>query len=317
MIPTKFSTRDVPAALRREVVEAAYGMHVPNSIDFLHDAPVAAEMVMRQLGDSHVAFVETSPVRLTTPPDDTGMLYIGVTERGGGVIGANDDAVCVRPGDVRLLRRERKCVTIVSEPSAVLSIAVPREPVLDRIGNSDRLSMPLSLQSPAARMLRSYALHLLADATAFTADEQAVFSSHIVDLAALMLGARGDGGEQARRRGGRAARREMVHADIRRHLGESDLSIDQVAKRQGVSPAYVRALFYDQGTSFTEFVQDERLAHVDRLLCDPSFDRHNIASLALLAGFGDISWFNQLFRRRFEMTPSQRRADRRFAVAAE
>src|SRR5262249_48472759 len=97
-------------------------------------------------------------------------------------------------------------------------------------------------------------------------------------------------------------------ADILAHLGMRDLSLDTVAKRHGISPIYVRKLFEGDDTSFTQFVRDERLARAHRLLSDPRFANRSIAALALEAVFGDLSYFNRAFRRRFGVSPSDVRA---------
>jgi AraC-like DNA-binding protein len=103
----------------------------------------------------------------------------------------------------------------------------------------------------------------------------------------------------------REVRLHAIKADILAHLGARDLSLDGVARRQGISPIYVRKLFEEEDTSFTRFVLGQRLARARRLLSDPDLAGHTIATLALEAGFGDLSYFNRAFRRRFGCTPSQ------------
>lgn len=307
----RFSTRGVPVGLRREVVEAAYGAHVESSLDFLTEAPVSAEISLRNLGDIHLASVETSPVTITTPADETGMLYLGFATGGSGVIDARGESRPVRTGDINVMRRERKCVTIAAQPSSILSIAIPRARIIPGLANSDSLIPTFSLRMPAARLLHSYAATLLNDGGMIEQEEQRAFSEHIVDLSLLMLGAKRDAAEHARKNGARAARRQAIKRDILANLGEPELSLDWLSRRHSVSVPYVRALFYDDGTSFTDYLTSARLDHVRGLLTDPGRTDRNIARLALAAGFGDISWFNQLFRRRFGMTPSDMRASRR------
>jgi hypothetical protein len=75
-------------------------------------------------------------------------------------------------------------------------------------------------------------------------------SDHIVDLAALALGARGDYAELARQRGAKAARLAAIRSDILRTLGRSDLSTELIAARHGISPRYVRKLFEETARRF-------------------------------------------------------------------
>ena len=303
MTVVRFSTRDTDESLRRELVEAVYNGHVRTGIDFHGEEPAEIDVRLRAVADVHIAFAETTPVTLVTPSDEEDLLYLSFAG-GHGVHDAQGEDLAIRPGDVNVMRRDRKTVTTVAERSACLSIAIPRRLVIERIVSTDNLLLTHTLGNPAARLLKAYALSLLESHADIPETDQAVFAAHIVDLAVLMLGAGRDSGEQARRNGVRAARRQAVKADIVRHLGGPRLSLEWLARRHGISVPSLRALFYEEGTSFTDYVTAVRLDHVHGLLNDPRYRHHTIAAIALMVGFGDISWFNQLFRRRFQATPS-------------
>ncbi|WP_119301426.1 helix-turn-helix transcriptional regulator [Dongia deserti] len=83
-----------------------------------------------------------------------------------------------------------------------------------------------------------------------------------------------------------------------------------VAKRQGISPRYLHMLFECEGTSFSQFVLGERLAAARRLLTDPRQDHRTVTEIAYAVGFGDLSYFNHAFRRRYGATPREMRAVR-------
>src|SRR3546814_3690801 len=77
------------------------------------------------------------------------------------------------------------------------------------------------------------------------------------------------------------------------------------------SPRYVRRLFQDEGSSFSDHVLGERLDRAHRLLLHPGQASRTIAAVAYACGFGDLSYFNRTFRRRFGMTPSDLRGANR------
>jgi AraC-like DNA-binding protein len=141
-----------------------------------------------------------------------------------------------------------------------------------------------------------------------TRELQYVVVTHVYDLAALVIGATRDGTARAVGRGLRAARLAAVKADINARLGDPDLTLSAVAKRWHLSPRSLQRLFADEDTSFSEFVVNARLAYAHRLLSDPGWDGYPISSIALEAGFGDLSYFNRAFRRRYGATPSEIRA---------
>jgi AraC-like DNA-binding protein len=304
----RFSSDDIPPEMRAQAIESAFGAHVQGMVDFADDEPVRVDMGLRGLASIHIARIDASPLRLITPSDDNGLLYLSITASGGGLIDARGEGRTVKAGDVNVMRRDRQCTTVVAEHSTILSIAMPRATLVPRLGSIDSLYAPQVHSLPAARLLESYAQALLDDGTDLSMEEQSVFAGHLVDLAILTLGARRDDAHEATKGGVRAARRRAVKADIAAHLDLPELSVEWMAKRHTVSPATIRALFYDEGTSFTDYVLSERLSHVRALLTSPYLAHHNIATLALMAGFNDITWFNQAFRRRFGMRPSDLRA---------
>lgn len=125
-------------------------------------------------------------------------------------------------------------------------------------------------------------------------------ATHVYDLMALAIGATGEGREIACGRGARSARMEAIRADLTR---DTSLSVDEVARRQGVTTRYVQMLFEEQGTTFGEFVTERRLDAVRSMLRSPRYSEWSIAGIAFEAGFKDLSHFNRRFRRRFGLTP--------------
>jgi AraC-like DNA-binding protein len=70
-------------------------------------------------------------------------------------------------------------------------------------------------------------------------------------------------------------------------------------------------LFEAEGTTFTAFVLEQRLARARAMLTSLRCANNKIAEIALECGFGDISYFNRTFRARYDMTPSDVRNERR------
>jgi AraC-like DNA-binding protein len=102
----------------------------------------------------------------------------------------------------------------------------------------------------------------------------------------------------------RAARLAVIKAEVMANLRHRDLSADVIGKSQGLTAGYIRKLFATEGTSFMDFVLEQRLTRAHRMLTDPRFVGRAISAIALDAGFSDLSYFNRTFRRRFGETPS-------------
>jgi AraC-like DNA-binding protein len=96
-----------------------------------------------------------------------------------------------------------------------------------------------------------------------------------------------------------------------RRLSAPDLSVTEVARRHGVSVRYQQKLFERSGTTFTQFVLEQRLLAARRKLTSPLDRTRSISEIAYACGFGDVSHFNHTFRRRFGVVPSDVRAEAR------
>jgi AraC-like DNA-binding protein len=70
-------------------------------------------------------------------------------------------------------------------------------------------------------------------------------------------------------------------------------------------PKQIQRLFQQTGSTFSEFVLEQRLLLAHRRLSASGTGREKISTIALDAGFGDLSYFNRGFRKRFGMTPSE------------
>ena len=132
---------------------------------------------------------------------------------------------------------------------------------------------------------------------------------HIYDLTALVLDGFVRGGAERSETSIAAARLKLVQRDILERLSDHDLHIDAVARRQGVTVRYVQRLFENAGTTFSDFVREQRLEQAYRLLRERDPASSTITTIAYDAGFSEVSSFNRAFRKRFDATPSEIRAE--------
>ena len=70
----------------------------------------------------------------------------------------------------------------------------------------------------------------------------------------------------------------------------------------------------ETGKSFSEHLLDRRLERAAVLLRDAAGANSRIADVAFACGFGDLSYFNRVFRRRYGATPSDMREAARDAL---
>lgn len=178
-----------------------------------------------------------------------------------------------------------------------------------------RSALGALLDVPACRLAASPQLDLLFSYAASIQRQEVLHvplaqlaATHLADLVALALGARGDTADLARQRGERAARLVALRAHVARAYRDPQLSVAHLAQRHHMSVRQVQRLFEEDGTTFTAHLQGCRLEHVRRALADPGRAHLLIATIAYEAGFSDLAAFNRLFKQRFGATPGQVRA---------
>ena len=190
-----------------------------------------------------------------------------------------------------------------------LSLVISRTALAPLVGNdvAGKAMQVIPSHCEALRLVTNYAGILRQGSAQMTPELRHLVSIHVHDLIAMALGATRDGLAIAEGRGLRAARLRAIKADILANLGNSDLTVNAVALRQHVTPRYVQMLFQAEGVTFSEFVLGQRLTRVYHGLRDPRFRLTSISGIAFAAGFGELSYFNRTFRRRFGMSPSELR----------
>jgi AraC-like DNA-binding protein len=304
------STKDFPEGKRLAMWREIYGRGIANvDIEPLGDEPFHADVTFNRLPNVSIATGSRSPAhyRLSRELARRCKDIIGIsvlrsgaasaTQFGRELISGVGSASVLAPTDpsTSTMLTEGSFVTIALSLPAIALLAPDYSQAFGR-------SIPSS--DSALRLLTRYTDTLQeGDELANPLLAQSV-SDHIMDLAALALGARGDYAEMARQRGATAARLSAIKSDILRSLDRNDLSTELIAARHGISPRYVRKLFEQAGSSFSTFVLTERVVKARRMLIDRRYAHLNIAQIAHESGFGDISYFNRAFRRHFGATPS-------------
>jgi AraC-like DNA-binding protein len=190
-----------------------------------------------------------------------------------------------------------------------ITLSVPLRVISSRVTALDAaFGRRIPAENPALRLLTRYVdlIEELDDLASPELKRNAV--THVHDLLVLALGATRDAAAVAKLRGGRAACLRDIKTDVERRLGDEDLSIASIAARHRLPVRYVQRLFEADGTTFTEFVLERRLARAHCRLGDPRLDGESIGTIAFEAGFTNQAYFNRAFRSRYGTSPSDVRA---------
>jgi AraC-like DNA-binding protein len=309
----RISTRAFPNRDRTEGFGETWGrtMLQLEMEPFTRGEQIDVDMALSVFPTLRIADGQASRIRcrhLARLADNDDLIFT-LVRSGAAIWSRTDREASVNAGEAVLTASGETASYVGHVPAHLLNFRFNRQKLSARLSHvEEALVRTVPKDNPALRLLKNYVGVLNDEQAVATPGLRLAVDDHLHDLIALALGATRDASELAKRRGARFARLRAIQADIAANLTRRDLSVDFIAASHGISPRYIRALFMDAGTTFTDFVLLQRLAHAHRLLIDPRAAGRTIGAIAYDSGFGDLSYFNHAFRRRYGATPSDIRA---------
>lgn len=314
----RFSSNLLPERDRLPYLRETFGRSVVGlDLQPHQDYPVEWAATMHQFKALSVGSMRSSPIasHRTRP-----LLADGNEDL---LLSVNLSGVCLASQAGRECRLDAGAAALMScaevgvldrpRPTRYLTLFMPRRSLhgITTVNPEDALARPIPADNEALRLLVDYVETGLGKQPIAAPQIRQLFATHVHDLVALAVGATRDMSDVAHQRGLPAARLSAIKGDIVAGLGSERLDVAGIARARGVTPRYVQMLFESEGTTFTQYVLDQRLTRARRMLAEPRFDHWTISAIAFEVGFGNLSYFNRVFRRQFGMTPSDLRNERK------
>lgn len=309
----RFASDDLPARDRLSAWREYYGPRVHGAdVEPAPGVPFRADVSLRALPGFGLTTTESSPARYARTRRflADGREYLGLhLSFSGDACGQRGREVASGPRTAVLMNVAEAGWIASPRPMRFCGLWVHRTKLEPRVARlDDKVLKPIAADTEAMRYLIGYVRHLEEQRALTDPALAQIAAVHLRDLFVLVLGARRDATILARGRGLRAARLQAVKRYMADNLGHDGLDVGRVAGRHRLTPRNVQRLFESEGTTFSEFLLNLRLALVHRMLTDPAYARWTVSAIALEAGFGDVSYFNRRFRRRYGLRPSDVRA---------
>jgi AraC-like DNA-binding protein len=312
--PVRFCLDDMPERERPTLLRECFarvGVHY--EFRALPDAPFRVDMAINAfpgllvaLGDLH-GWSKRGARELASVMRDEAHLLVNL--KGTHRVEQKNRELVLGEGEATFASCSDPSTLTHSGTSELLVLRFPKASLAPLVnGPDDRLIQRIPSELPVLRLLRSYVASAWDEQVDAGPDVQRSLVAHVYELMALMMGANRDTAALAQERGVAAARLNAIKRDSGRNLAESNLSVAALALRHNCTERSIQRMFEAEGTTFTQYVLMQRLARAHGLLDDPRLRTEKICAVAFDCGFGDVSYFNRAFRRRYGVAPSDVRA---------
>ena len=313
VLPLRFTTRDVPVPSRRNALNELRGRGLL-PIEPLPGCSPHVDLLKWRLPGAWILTGRFAGVRQggesgPSGPDDD--LFFGINMSGSSLASQRGREVTIGDGDAVAIDPAAGAFSILrAGPARMIGVRIPRRSVPAGAVSSGAGPLRLVPAGTAALQLLTSYLHGALSGSALSAGLLAdTVASHVADLIMLSLDPVYSATPPASVCSVRAARLAAVKADIEKHLTDGSLTVATLAARHRISARYLHKLFEDEEITYSRFVLDRRLALAYRTLRQPRSATRTISSIASDTGFGDLSYFNRTFRRRYGITPSSARRE--------
>ncbi|MEU8543838.1 helix-turn-helix domain-containing protein [Streptomyces sp. NPDC048717] len=308
-MPVVLSTADVPPAERAAFWQAAVtDTFVPMDVTLLEEFPAPATITGHALGDLRVARVHAGPQRMERGPGaiargGADRLALTLQHHGTARMAHEDRLVELRPGTFAVTDVGLPCTAEFPEEFAFTVFHWPRaasglsEEELEALTANE-----FETGNGTTRLVATYLEHLAGAAGSLTPQTEYRLAATVFDLlGALAQERRGrplrDPSEAA------SAALARVKDHILSHLGDPDLSPEQIAVANHISVRYLHKLFHTEEMTVGRWIRRRRLELCRRALAVPGQGRDTVATVAGRWGFASASHFSRAFRATYGITP--------------
>jgi AraC-like DNA-binding protein len=305
----RFSTSDFPEKDRLEMCREQC-RRMALKIDFEPAAGTAFEcaVAVRALPGAKLFASKMSAVRIKRTEDagssECEDFVFLLNQSSAAAVAARGREVALDVGDGVLMNTAEVKTFDRRAFGGAIALRVPRSVLTSIVSHVDDVVMhPVSRKVGILKLLGGYTDSLLNEVKEPPPELQRTAVNHLHDLVALALGATHDAAGIAIGRGLPAARLRLAKAYIVENSNRRDLSVGSVAAHFGLTARNLQRLFESDGTTFSEFLLAQRLSRAYTMLTEPGWARTSVGAIAYDAGFGDLSYFNRSFKRRYGATP--------------
>ena len=307
---TIFDSKTLPAAKRRQAWQDAI-CEIYLRVDCAAESQSSYDGFVREIRFGEVTLTDTlsSPQSVLRQSRHIAQLekdcyYMGLAQSGNINIRQAKSSMTMHAGVGALFDAnepyELRCDTKLRS----FWVELPRQAFASRFA-SERppLTAHLNLSRGLGRIAVEFCSALALEGANLDPQSRARLGEQFMDILALAISAEPDRRPPAEAcvQSGRLL---LVRNYIDEHLSDPNLSLGDIAKKNGISLRTLHQLFHPMGMSASEWLRTRRLQRSYDLLSSPQHETKSITEIAYSIGFNSSSHFSNLFRTHFGLRPS-------------
>ncbi|MGY0055267.1 helix-turn-helix domain-containing protein [Streptomyces sp. LZ34] len=270
----------------------------------------SAGIGVAQLGPVRIVTIESDPIATFRTPahiaaDGRDFLMAHMQRAGTSTVHQDGRAASLGPGDLTFYDASHPFTVVAPERYQAKIVVIPRRTL--GVAEHDLRSLTAQPIHAGTRLPA-----LLLPIVSRLADEGDAHSNHVreqlartvTDLLATLAADSLDGKTPCARDADHT-QLARVRGYIDRHLADSGLSPEAIARHHGMSVRYLHKLFQEQGTTVGRWIRQRRLEECRKELARRGRASRTVAAVARRWGFISPAHFSRVFRAAYGMSPSE------------
>ena len=307
--PLTLSTSEIPYAERSEWLREVICREYAN-VDVTSPTRqvLSQDLAIYPFDNLRLSVIRSSGISLRRQPFEPSLAshdaYLAVVLLSGDYVLEQDgNEAVLQPGDMAIYDATRPHRIHCPRDFSKLILSIPRPLLRARMAGIERCAaLRISGAKGVGAVASSFVRSCSQNADAFASHESSALGDHAVDLVTLAAAAVRPAAFSLSN--SRAATLVRVKALVEKHLTDPALDPAAIARRAGLSPRYLNALFGAEEMSLMRYVWRRRLEHCASDFADPRRASARIAEIAFHWGFGDASHFSRAFKQRYGCAPA-------------
>ncbi|KVD46798.1 hypothetical protein WS61_09870 [Burkholderia sp. ABCPW 11] len=305
MIASTFSLQKVPESQRLNYwQEAIFQTYLTVDCRRLGSSTLNGAIRARPFGCLELSEVTSPPMTYYRGSDEIKAggeehYQLVLAVEGHGFVEQRGNRTPISPGDLVIYSSLEQSEISFPEGSTTQVVKIPRSLLSERVKSAERIAATsVDVGSPAGMLVRSLVRECI-NGYLETPHHDVRVTNGLLEILAAAI--------ESNLPSEACGRFDIALSNIKQyiedHLSESELNVQQIAKRHSVSVRTLNRMFASEGTTAINWIWTRRLASSYKILSEGKV--RQVSQAAFDCGFNDLSHFSRAFKKRYGRLPHE------------